>query len=88
MTSDDTDADEDRREYVLSEVEFLAGTDWPDTLAQRLDYADAASLNCALARWQRPDLARKFERWRFDGLTPAGHIAQQQARQANRERQR
>lgn len=75
--------DPERRAYVLGEVECLAGTDWPDNLARRLEYADANSLNAALHHWGRPDLAAKFERWRYDGLTPAAYVTQRQTRLAN-----
>ena len=68
---------------MLAEVEALLGSDWPDNLARRLGYADAGSLHGALKKWNRPDLARHFERWRFDGLTPAAQVAQRQSRLAN-----
>lgn len=77
----ETDEDEDlptleplsHREYIVGEIEHLADYVWPEELAQRLGYANAASLNSVLLHWGRRDLAQYFERSRFDGMTPARH---------------
>ena len=63
------------REWVIHEVETLVGTDWPDSLAQRLNYANAESLRGAMKKWKRHDLARQLERSAYDGLVQPAHAA-------------
>ena len=66
-----------RREYLISEVEFLVGTDAPDSLARRLGYAHADSLARALQNWGRDDLAEKLS-WGREA--PLGYICTPAAR--------
>lgn len=69
-----TKASEERRQYVTGEVLHLLGTDWPDNIAKRLGYSDAASLNASLLKWGRRDLAARFEKSAYDGLVPAKQL--------------
>lgn len=48
-----------RRDLVLEEVRFLAGTDHPDRLAARLGYRNGISLVTQLQHWGRYDLATR-----------------------------
>ena len=48
-----------RRDLVLEEVRFLAGTDHPDRLAARLGYRNGISLVTQLQHWGRHDLATR-----------------------------
>ena len=66
-----SEVSEERRRYVIEEAQHLLGSDWPENIARRLGYADAASLNASLMKWGRRDLARKFEKSAYDGLVPA-----------------
>ena len=50
----------ERRKYLIGEVEFLVGTDTPDSLARRLGYANLDNLADALIKWGRRDLAAKL----------------------------
>jgi hypothetical protein len=45
------------RDYLIGEVEFLKGTDHPESIAARLGYRSAANLARVLTRYGRPDLA-------------------------------
>ena len=86
MTDDEEDLPDvgellTRREYVIHEIEHLIQFRiWPDDLARMLDYANADSLQAALHKWKRHDLAVHFERWRYDGNVPAAVVASQQKR--------
>ena len=51
-----------RRDLVLEEVRFLAGTDHPDRLAARLGYRNGISLVTQLQHWRRYDLAERVTR--------------------------
>ena len=51
-----------RRDLVLEEVRFLAGTDHPDRLAARLGYSNGISLVTQLQHWRRYDLAERVTR--------------------------
>ena len=51
-----------RRDLVLEEVRFLAGTDHPDRLAARLGYRNGISLVTQLQHWGRHDLAARLTR--------------------------
>ena len=50
----------ERRQHVIAEVELLAGLRDPDDLAMAIDYRSASSLNRALRRWGRSDLAHRL----------------------------
>lgn len=63
----------DRGVYVINEVTTLLGTDWPESLAQRLDYPSAAALSDGLKRWGRYDLAARLNRVEWDGLVTDSH---------------
>jgi len=56
-----------RIQYVISELDFLIGTDEPWSLAQRLGYPTTDALARMLYREGRPDLAVHFER----GIEPS-----------------
>lgn len=49
-------------EYVIGEIEFLKGTDTPESLARRLGCPTASAMARMLQRNGRPDLAVHFER--------------------------
>ena len=49
-----------RRDLVLEEVRWLAGTDHPDNLARRLGYKSGVSLVTQLQHWRRYDLAARL----------------------------
>lgn len=48
------------RDYLIGEVEFLAGTDSPHSIARRLGYSQTQYLARVLVRYGRPDLAASF----------------------------
>lgn len=78
-----TRTSEERRQYVTGEVSHLLGTDWPDNIARRLGYSDAASLNASLAKWGRRDLAARFEKSAYDGLVPTRNAQAASTRKSN-----
>ena len=51
-----------RRDLVLEEVRWLAGTDHPDNIARRLGYCDGDSLRKQLWNWGQRDLAARLTR--------------------------
>ena len=51
-----------RRDQVIEDVEWLAGTDHPDNLARRLGYKSGVSLVTQLQHWRRYDLAARLTR--------------------------
>ena len=51
-----------RRDLVLEEVRWLAGTDHPDNIARRLGYCDGDSLSKQLRNWGQHDLAARLTR--------------------------
>ena len=51
-----------RRDLVLEEVRWLAGTDHPDNIARRLGYCDSDSLRKQLWNWSQRDLAARLTR--------------------------
>ncbi len=53
---------ESRSAQVIAEFEHLHGYDSAASIARRLGYNTPASLARALARWGRPDLAKKAEK--------------------------
>ena len=57
----------EQRAYVVSELDFLLGTDEPWSLAKRLGYPTTDALARMLYRENRPDLAVHFER----GIEPS-----------------
>lgn len=73
----DSQDPEEHRKYVVGELDRLVGTDWPESLAARLGYENFHSLQAALKRWGRPDLAARFNRVNFDGLIPADRLTRQ-----------
>lgn len=56
------DGSNPHREYICQEIEFLAGTDHPENIAQRLGYSQYDNLRLVLRRWQRSDLVQRLER--------------------------
>ena len=46
---------------VVEDVEWLLGTDHPDSIAARLGYPSSRRLGDALRRWGRTDLARRLQ---------------------------
>ena len=46
---------------VIEDVEWLIGTDHPDSIGVRLGYRDALHLADALRRWGRPDLTSRLK---------------------------
>ena len=51
-----------RRDLVLEEVRWLAGTDHPDNIARRLGYCDSDSLRKQLWNWGQHNLAARLTR--------------------------
>ena len=51
-----------RRDLVLEEVRWLAGTDHPDNIARRLGYRDGNSLSKQLWNWGQRDLVARLTR--------------------------
>lgn len=51
-----------RRDLVLEEVRWLAGTDHPDSIARRLGYCDGDSLTKQLRNWGQHHLAARLTR--------------------------
>ena len=51
-----------RRDLVLEEVRWLAGTDHPDNIARRLGYRNGDSLTKQLWNWSQRDLAARLTR--------------------------
>lgn len=57
-----------RHDTVTSEVEFLLGTDSPDSIARRLGYSCADMVSKRLTEWGRTDLATRLH------AEPVGHV--------------
>ena len=51
-----------RRDQVIEDCEWLAGTDHPDNIARRLGYSDGDSLTKQLWNWGQRDLAARLTR--------------------------
>ena len=51
-----------RRDLVLEDVEWLAGTDHPDNIARRLGYRNGDSLTKQLWNWGQRDLVARLTR--------------------------
>ena len=51
-----------RREQVIEDIEWVAGFDHPDSLAERLGYKSAKTLTTQLQHWGRYDLAERVTR--------------------------
>lgn len=51
---------------TIENVEFLLGTDSPESIARRLGYKSAKNLSCVLYRAGRPDLGRRIAQTRED----------------------
>ena len=51
-----------RRDLVLEEIRWLAGTDHPDNIARRLGYSSEHSLTAQLQHWGRHDLVARLTR--------------------------
>jgi hypothetical protein len=65
---------EERHQRIADEAEhLLAGGDWPDTIANRLGYADAGNLATVLKVWGYDRLSARFNRVNFDGLVAPSH---------------
>ena len=62
-----------RRDLVLEEVRWLAGTDHPDNIARRLGHSSVRRLADQVKCWGRPDLADRLRRGcqRLDGRSAA-----------------
>ncbi|PSL04157.1 hypothetical protein CLV30_106162 [Haloactinopolyspora alba] len=59
-----------RRAYVVEELDFLVGTDTPDSLARRLGYSRSHLMEL-LDEVERPDLAQAFRQERNDDAVRA-----------------
>ena len=51
-----------RRDQVIEDCEWLAGTDHPDNIARRLGYCNGDSLTKQLRNWSQRDLAARLTR--------------------------
>ena len=51
-----------RRQAVIEDCEWVAGTDHPDNIARRLGYCDSDSLRKQLWNWGQRDLAARLTR--------------------------
>ena len=51
-----------RRDQVIEDCEWLAGTDHPDNIARRLGYRNGDSLTKQLWNWSQRDLAARLTR--------------------------
>ena len=51
-----------RRDQVIEDCEWLAGTDHPDNIARRLGYRSGDSLTKQLWNWGQRDLAARLTR--------------------------
>ena len=51
-----------RRDQVIEDCEWLAGTDHPDNIARRLGYRNGDSLTKQLWNWGQRDLAARLTR--------------------------
>ena len=51
-----------RRDQVIEDVEWVAGTDHPDNIARRLGYRNGDSLTKQLWNWGQRDLAARLTR--------------------------
>ena len=49
-----------RRDQVIEDCEWLAGTDHPDNIARRLGYSNGDSLTKQLWNWGQRDLAARL----------------------------
>lgn len=58
---------EERRQYVIGEVEWLLDTDVAESIAHRLGYANLSSLQKVLYAWDRGDLAIALSPSPIDG---------------------
>lgn len=52
----------ERQGHVIEDVEWLLGTDTPESIANRLGYANLRNLLDLLRRWERRDLAERLIR--------------------------
>lgn len=51
-----------RRDQVIEDVEWVAGTDHPDNIARRLGYSSEHSLTAQLQHWGQRDLVARLTR--------------------------
>ena len=51
-----------RRDQVIEDCEWVAGTDHPDNIARRLGYSSEHSLTAQLQHWGQRDLAARLTR--------------------------
>ena len=51
-----------RRDQVIEDCEWVAGTDHPDNIARRLGYRNGNSLTKQLWNWGQRDLAARLTR--------------------------
>ena len=51
-----------RRQAVIEDCEWVAGTDHPDNIARRLGYCDGDSLSNQLRNWGQHNLAARLTR--------------------------
>ena len=51
-----------RRQAVIEDVEWVAGTDHPDNIARRLGYRNGDSLSKQLWNWGQRDLVARLTR--------------------------
>jgi len=63
------EATAERHAEIATEAEHLLRLrEWPDTIAQKLGYANAGNLSTKLKAWGYAELGEKFQRVNFDGL--------------------
>ena len=62
-----------RKQVVIEDVEWIIGTDSPESIAVRLGYGSGRRLADQVKRWGRPDLADSLRRGcqRLDGRSAA-----------------
>jgi uncharacterized protein YdgA (DUF945 family) len=59
----------ERHQRIAEEAQHLLDMrEWPDTIAQKLGYANAGNLATKLKAWGYVELGEKFQRVNFDGL--------------------
>jgi hypothetical protein len=70
-----------RHQRIATEAEnLLAGGVWPETIAQRLGYANAGNLATKLKAWGYDRLSDRFQKVNFDGLVKPSHRTQYERR--------
>ena len=57
------DGTQSKRDRVIEDAEWIAGTDHPDSIAIRCGFANTDTFYDALRRWGRQDLVDRCLRW-------------------------